>query len=80
MTDNYLFEERAGIKQDSGLPKEQAEKEAREELHASEVKSVVRMYQEQGGVAVREYLLLVEKHRGKEAHDKLRMDALKEIK
>lgn len=48
--------------------------------HECEVRMLVRMYQTSGKEAVREYLALVEKHRGKEAHDKLRMDALKEIK
>ena len=37
-----------------------------------EVDSVVRMYRERGGNAVKSYLLQVEKHRGSESAERLR--------
>ena len=40
--------------------------------HECEVASVVRMYRERGGSAVKSYLLQVEKHRGSEAAERLR--------
>ena len=40
--------------------------------HKCEVDSVVRMYRERGGSAVKSYLLQVEKHRGSEAAERLR--------
>lgn len=51
-----------------------------QQRHECEVRHVVKLYHAKGGSGVTEYLNLVEKHRGKEARDRLRMDALKEIK
>ena len=48
--------------------------------HECEVRMLVRMYRDSGAESVRDYLALVHKHRGQEAHDKLREDALKEIR
>ena len=76
-----VFEERAGIMEhEASLPKETAERMARADtlthLHACEVRSVVRMYQDKGGEAVKEFLDLVKKARGAEAMERLRNDAL----
>ena len=48
--------------------------------HKCEVASVVRMYREKGGDAVKSFLLQVEKHRGSEAAARLREEALRKIK
>lgn len=77
-------EERAGILEfDAGLPRAEAEATAdtmsEDYRHACEVRSVVRMYREQGGAAVKGYLAEVAKKRGQESADKLRRDALKGI-
>jgi hypothetical protein len=45
-----------------------------------EVDSVVRMYRERGGSAVKSYLLQVEKHRGSEAAERLRETALAQVR
>lgn len=50
------------------------------QLHQCEVASVVRMYREKGGDAVKSFLLQVEKHRGSEAAARLREEALRKIK
>lgn len=79
-----LFEERAGIREFcGGLDREEAERLAREDvqkaLFDSEVLSVVRMYREKGGKAVRSFLLQVEKHRGSQAAERLRGAALSHL-
>ena len=79
-----LFEERAGIREfDGGLPREEAERLAREDvqqaLFTAEVQSVVRMYREKGGAAVKSFLLQVEKHRGSQAAERLRGAALSHL-
>lgn len=45
-----------------------------------EVDSVVRMYRERGGNAVKSYLLQVEKHRGSDASARLREEALAQVR
>ena len=45
-----------------------------------EVESVVRMYRTKGGDAVKKFLLLVEKHRGSEAAERLRNAALAQVR
>lgn len=52
----------------------------RAQLHADEVRSVVRMYREKGKEAVIEFLNLVERHRGKDSRDRLEADALAAIR
>lgn len=47
--------------------------------HKCEVASVVRMYMEKGGDAVKSYLLKVEKARGSAASERLRNEALERI-
>lgn len=79
-----LFEERAGIREfDGGLSREEAERLAHEDvqkaLFNSEVLSVVRMYREKGGKAVKSFLLQVEKHRGSDAAERLRRAALSNL-
>ena len=48
--------------------------------HKCEVASVVRMYRERGGNAVKSYLLQVEKHRGSDAAARLREEALAQVR
>lgn len=50
------------------------------QLHQCEVASVVRMYKEKGGDHVKKFLLLVEKHRGSEAAERLRNSALERLR
>lgn len=74
-------EERAAILAHcAGIPRSTAEamadRESEEWRHKCEVRSVVRMYQEQGKAAVVDFLADVEKHRGKAAMERLRTDAL----
>ena len=76
-----LFNERAEIREyDAGIPREAAERLAHEDvqqaLFFAEVSSVVRMYRTKGGSAVKSFLLQVEKHRGSEAAERLRGEAL----
>lgn len=52
----------------------------RAELHACEVRSVVRKYREHGKEAVIEFLDLVEQKRGKATRDRLEADALAAIR
>ncbi len=86
MTDLFTeaYEERAGIMQDAGLSKETAERMAmadtKANLHACEVRSVVRMCREKGKAFVVEFLAEVEKKRGKQAMEDLRNDALQLLK
>ena len=80
-----FFNERAAIREhDGGMSKEDAERMATEDVeayrHQCEVASVVRMYREKGGDAVKSFLLQVEKHRGSEAAARLREEALRKIK
>ena len=79
-----LFNERAGIREfDGGLSRDIAERLAEEDVeayrHRCEVASVVRMYQTKGAEAVKSFLLQVEKHRGSEAAERLRGDALDKL-
>lgn len=79
------FEERAAIMEhDAGLPREQAESMARADvtaqLHACEVRDVVARYRKDGGDAVKEFLAQVARRRGQAAADRLRADALKQLK
>lgn len=79
------YEERAAIFEfEGGHDREQSERMAKEATevyrHSCEVLSMVRMYDEKGGDHVKSYLLKVEKHRGSEAAQRLRNDALNAIK
>ena len=53
-----------------------AHKDVQQALFLAEVSSVVRMYRTKGGGAVKSFLLQVEKHRGSEAAERLRGEAL----
>lgn len=80
-----LFNERAGIREfDGAFPREEAERLAREDaqkaLFDCEVLSVVRMFREKGGEAVKAFLMQVEKHRGSEAAARLRKSALAQVR
>ena len=80
-----LFNERAGIREfDGGLKREDAERLAKQDTeayrHKFEVDSVVRMYRERGGNAVKSYLLQVEKHRGSDSASRLREEALAQVR
>lgn len=75
---------RAGILEfDAGIPRATAEimaaQQTKAALHDAEVRSVVRMYSEQGKKAVVAFLGKVEEHRGKDARDRLEADALKAL-
>mgnify|MGYP003349995794 CR=1 FL=1 len=48
--------------------------------HECEIASVVRMYRERGGDAVKSYILQVEKHRGSNAAARLREEALAQVR
>lgn len=48
--------------------------------HACEVRSVVRMFREQGKAATVEFLGKVEKHRGKAARERLEADAVESLR
>lgn len=65
--------EREGIKIDSGMSPADAVEQTREELHASEIKSVIRWYYPHGDKAAA-YFELVEKKRGTAAAERLRAD------
>lgn len=80
-----LFNERAGIREfDGGLSRDIAERLAEEDVeayrHQCEVASVVRMYREKGGDHVKKFLLLVEKARGIDAAQRLRCEALAQVR
>lgn len=47
---------------------------------ACEVRSIVKMFREKGSQAVKAHLLDVQKHRGKDAMEKLRQAALDKMK
>lgn len=79
------YEERAAIMEhEAGLPREQAESMARADvlvqLHACEVRSLVAKYRKDGGEAVKDFLSQVAKHRGQAAADRLRTDALAQLR
>lgn len=87
MTDLFeeSFAERAAIMHHcGGLPEETAERMARADtakhLHDCEVRDVVRRFKVEGKQAVTDYLDLVKKQRGEAAMEKLRTDALAEVK
>ena len=48
--------------------------------HSCEIDSIVRMYREHGGDRVKSYLLQVEKHRGSQAAERLRGEALERLR
>lgn len=80
-----VFEERAAIHEhEGGLDRETSERMAAASTeayrHACEINSVVRMYRQDGGEAVKDFLTKVAKHRGQSAADRLRTDALKELR
>ena len=79
------FEERAAIYEYLGdKEREEAELLAREDTekmrHSCEIDSIVRMYREHGGDRVKNYLLQVEKHRGSQAAERLRGEALERLR
>ena len=79
------YEERAAIREyEGGLPREESERLAREDVEAyrfqCEVRDVVDKYQKNGREFVRKYLLLVEKSRGSEAAARLREAALSHLR
>lgn len=87
MTDLFTeaVEERAAIMEhDAKLDRSTAEKlaaaDVAKQLHACEVRSVVKMFCEKGRGAVQEFLADVEKNRGTEAMERLRTDALAAVK
>lgn len=78
-------EERAAVLEfDAGTPRATAEsmaaKSSEARRHACETRSVVAMYQTQGGEAVKAFLDEVAKKRGQAAADRLRTDAMAELK
>jgi len=78
-------EERAAIYEYLGeKEREEAERLARADTeayrHSCEIDSIVRMYRERGGDAVKSYLLQVEKHRGSAAAERLRGAALDRLR
>ncbi|HSW53267.1 MAG TPA: hypothetical protein VLG93_08545 [Sulfuricaulis sp.] len=78
-------EERAAIiEHDAKTAREQAEAIARADTerhrHAYEVRSVMRMYQNEGTEAVAAFLVAVGKHRGAPAAEKIRQDVWAQIK
>ena len=80
-----IFEERAAIcHYDGGVPIEQAEAiaavQVEQHRHFCEIRSVVAMYRKDGGEAVKGFLAQVAKHRGQPAADRLRADALAQLK
>lgn len=77
--------ERAGILEfDTSNPRQtagaMAERSPEASRHQCEVRSVAAMYRDHGKDAVIEFLEMVDKHRGKEAMERLRIDALKALK
>ena len=80
-----FFNERAAIYEHLGeKQREEAERLAREDTetyrHSCEIRSIVRMYREHGGDRVKSYLLQVEKHRGNQAAERLRREALERLR
>ena len=80
-----FFNERAAIYEHLGeKQREEAERMARADTeayrHSCEIDSVVRMYREHGGDRVKSYLLQVEKHRGSNAAERLRGEALERLR
>ena len=57
-----------------------ADKNSEAYRHQCEVASVVRMFNAKGGDHVKKFLLLVEKHRGSEAAERLRNAALAQVR
>jgi hypothetical protein len=57
-----------------------AQEDAEAQLHQCEVASVVRMFKAKGGDHVKKFLLLVEKHKGSEAAERLRSAALAQVR
>lgn len=57
-----------------------ADKNSEAYRHQCEVASVVRMFKAKGGDHVKKFLLLVEKHRGSEAAERLRNAALAQVR
>ena len=79
------FEERAAIYEYLGdKEREEAERLAATDTeayrHSCEIDSIVRMYREHGGDRVKSYLLQVEKHRGSQAAERLRGEALERLR
>lgn len=57
-----------------------AQEDVESQLHQCEIASVVRMYREKGGDHVKKFLLLVEKARGSAAAQRLRCEALAQVR
>ena len=79
------YEERAAIYEHLGeKQREESERLAREDTekmrHSCEIDSIVRMYREHGGDRAKSYLLQVEKHRGSQAAERLRGEALERLR
>ena len=79
------YEERAAIYEYLGdKEREEAERLAREDTekhrHDCEITSIVRMYREFGSDRVKSFLLQVEKHRGSQAAERLRGEALERLR
>ena len=79
------FEERAAIYEYLGdKEREEAEKLAAADTeayrHSCEIDSIVRMYREFGADRVKSFLLQVEKHRGSQAAERLRGEALERLR
>ena len=80
-----FFNERAAIYEHLGeKEREEAEILAAADTeayrHNCEIDSIVRMYREHGGDRVKSYLLQVEKHRGSQAAERLRGEALERLR
>ena len=87
MDENQLefFNERAAIYEYLGeKEREESERLAAADTeayrHNCEIDSIVRMYREHGGDRVKNYLLQVEKHRGSQAAERLRGEALERLR
>ena len=79
------FEERAAIYEYLGdKEREEAERLAAADTeayrHNCEIDSIVRMYRERGCDRVKSYFLQVEKHRGSQAAERLRREALERLR
>ena len=79
------YEERAAIYEYLGdKEREEAELLAAKDTEAfrfsCEIDSIVRIYREHGGDRVKSYLLQVEKHRGSQAAERLRGEALERLR
>lgn len=74
MFDDELFQERAAVMEyDGGLSREEAEKATRQHMHECEVRYCIKQFYPDGN-AMAAHLDLVDKRRGKEAGNKLRVD------